>query len=224
MKQAVSVPVFANGNILFYSDIERCLEATGADAVMSAEGNLYNPAIFSSSLTPMPPPILPLSGPEIPEPRHWNIVTDTGLHPSHTTLALEYLAIVKSLRTPTSNGAIKAHLFKLFRPALSRETDLRDRLGKMRVDRGKERECVDKWEEVTRELDTRMRRDAMAANDKSVEELITIDPATGLKILPHWVAQPYFRPLPLRTGESLSLDKTPLSTSSDVTAEGEKPS
>ncbi|KAI0095071.1 dihydrouridine synthase-domain-containing protein [Irpex rosettiformis] len=190
VKESVSVPVIANGNLLFYSDIDTCLAATGADAVMSAEGNLYNPAIFTSATDAA------LYTPEDSSaPANWAITSDTGLHLPHTTLALEYLEIVNTLETRTSPSAVKGHLFKLLRPAMARETDLREQLGRVRFQKGKEKEAYAKYEEIVKQMDERMRRDARAAEGRPVEELITIDPVSGVKVLPHWVAQPYTRPL-----------------------------
>lgn len=158
VKQAVSVPVFANGNILTHADIARCLAETGADAVMSAEGQLYNPALF------------------VPSP-------SGGLHPRHADLALEYLDIVSRHKTPTPPSGVKGHLFKLLRPALAREIDLRDALGRLR---GPD---LAPYYDVVREMRRRMERDAGA------EETATDGG------FPHWVAQPYVRPFPVENVE-----------------------
>ncbi|KAH9169102.1 Dus-domain-containing protein [Lactarius sanguifluus] len=159
VKQAVSVPVFANGNILTHADIARCLAETGADAVMSAEGQLYNPALFVPSASS----------------------SGGGLHPPHADLALEYLDIVSSRKTPTPPSGIKGHLFKLLRPALAREIDLRDALGRLR---GPD---LAPYYDVVREMRRRMDRDAAGGETETETD-------GGF---PHWVAQPYVRPLPV---------------------------
>lgn len=139
VKEAVSVPVFANGNILYHSDIEKCLKATGADAVMSAEGQLYNPALFAPAQSSSSSESSPLG-------------FDTGLHLPHADLALEYLEIVKRLKTRTSMSAVKGHMFKILRPALSKETDLRDKMGRVK----NTEQAVDEFVELAQEMKRRM--------------------------------------------------------------------
>jgi tRNA-dihydrouridine synthase 1 len=82
---------------------------------MSAEGNLYNPALFRPSQFPL------TSGASL------NLTLE---HLPHADLALEYLQIVKEIKTPTDWGAIKGHLFKILRPGLAEALDLRNKMGK----------------------------------------------------------------------------------------------
>ena len=151
MKEAVTIPVFANGNILYQSDIDACLKATGADGVMSAEGQLYNPALFSG-LT---------ASDSIPLPTtHDDYLSDAQIlsrHPLHADLALEYLTIVQELKTRTSVSGIKGHLFKIMRPGLAKEVDLRDRLGRAKVDQKKGgEEWLKEYVDICEEMKARM--------------------------------------------------------------------
>lgn len=162
VKQAVKVPVFANGNICYREDVDRCLEVTGADGVMTAEGNLSNPALF-----------LPVDHPHAYPPSH--------------ILASRYIDIVTSLRTPTNSSAIKAHLFRMMHHVLERETDLRDRLGRLAgLDLDEAREIVEQVRKRTEKATT--------------DEPITAfpppsDSSTHLKRIPYWASQPVVRPL-----------------------------
>lgn len=50
IKELLTIPVFANGGIYDWSDVERCLRETKVEAVMSSEALLENPALFSGNV------------------------------------------------------------------------------------------------------------------------------------------------------------------------------
>jgi len=46
IKQALSIPIVANGNLIYHENIDCCHKYTGCDGVMIGEPHLFNPAIF----------------------------------------------------------------------------------------------------------------------------------------------------------------------------------
>jgi len=52
VRRALGIPIIANGGVYTLADARACIEATGADGVMSAEGLLEDPALFSGLSVP----------------------------------------------------------------------------------------------------------------------------------------------------------------------------
>src|SRR5271170_3527175 len=146
------IVMFANGNIQFNEDIEKCLAFTGVDGIMSAEGHLYNPAIFMNESESL-----------------------DKRYPRIDKLAREYLEIVRELEDPSSNGAVKSHLFKIFRVALEVHIDIRNQLG---VSRG-----FEDWENIISMMEERIEK-----------ELHENPEVVGGDIIPWYRCQPYLRP------------------------------
>jgi tRNA-dihydrouridine synthase len=47
IKESLSIPVISNGSVREFKDVQKCLKETKCDGVMSAEGILENPSLFS---------------------------------------------------------------------------------------------------------------------------------------------------------------------------------
>lgn len=99
VKQSLSIPVIANGNMIYYDDIKRCTDYTGCDGVMIAEPHLYVPTIF------------------VP-----------GVFKS-TDIFKQYLQIIIETPQKAQFKHMKSHAFKMMKPLLSHRPDLLVSLG-----------------------------------------------------------------------------------------------
>jgi tRNA-dihydrouridine synthase len=116
VKAAVpNIPIISNGNIITWDNVCSNLKVTGCDGVMSAEGILDNPALFSpatriqkqalDTAVEIFPPILP----------------EHGFEPSvdmvsHLNMAVEYLSLVD--KYPTKMKSIVFHIRRMIKQEL----------------------------------------------------------------------------------------------------------
>ena len=99
IKEALDIPVLANGGTAGYDDLVKCMDATGVNAVMSSEALLENPSMF-------------LPTPEL----------------NQIKIALGYIDECR-LNHPGNMKIVKAHMFKFLYPYLFLHTDIRSELG-----------------------------------------------------------------------------------------------
>jgi hypothetical protein len=153
---------------------------------MSAEGNLYNPCLFRPISDPdavasfrasLPHGILSALN-DIESGTTTSSVGDPSSSSSSSSRPLsispksayspialvtkQYLAIVKGLETQTATSAIKAHLFKLWKPIFDsgRHLDLRNALSACATGQGKTwRERVDEFDALAARMAERIELD-----------------------------------------------------------------
>lgn len=161
---------FSNGNILYPSDIQRCQSETACDAVMSAEGNLYNPGVF------------------------WTLDDNKDKQfPRVDKILREYFEIVKeNYDSLASRHAMKSHFFKLLHAFLEVHKELRPIIGKANVNGP-----LDQWELIVVKIESLVQE--IYSNNPDIEKLDVItngpieDWGGHYKTVPYWRCQPYFR-------------------------------
>ncbi|EGW32901.1 uncharacterized protein SPAPADRAFT_136292 [Spathaspora passalidarum NRRL Y-27907] len=159
---------FANGNILYPNDLQRCERETTCDAVMSAEGNLYNPGVF------------------------WTESEDKDKQFARVDVMLrEYFEIVKQCEGHASRSAMKPHFFKLLHAFLNVHKELRPEIGKTSV-----HASFDEWEAIVKRVESLVAQIYEQPDIEELDVIVDgpIESWGGsYKKVPYWRCQPYFR-------------------------------
>lgn len=114
VKDAVRIPVLANGNIRHMDDVRDCLEETGVEGVLSAETLLENPAVFAGFRT----------AEWVSESEGTNV--DGKL--DQADLLIEYLKLCEKYPVPWR--MIRSHVHKLLGDWFSLQPHIREELNK----------------------------------------------------------------------------------------------
>ncbi|XP_047398856.1 tRNA-dihydrouridine(16/17) synthase [NAD(P)(+)]-like isoform X2 [Sciurus carolinensis] len=199
VRKAVAIPVFANGNIRCLQDVERCIQDTGVQGVMSAAPDWPVNQVVSPVLgvrwpegcprlsSPSPrvapqglPSLLPAEG------NLHNPALFEGRSPAVWELAEEYLDIVRQHPCPLS--CVRAHLFKLWHHTLQVHQQLREELARVKTLEG--------IAAVSQALKLRCQED-MSRQEEGARP-------TGDLPFFHWICQPCVRPGPRKSTKESS--------------------
>ncbi|KAF3907007.1 hypothetical protein AA313_de0200603 [Arthrobotrys entomopaga] len=195
--------IFANGNILYNTDVEACLEATGADGVMCAETNLYNPAIFvpvTASFEERFPRV------DVMCRQYLQIVQDITFGVGQPIVELSR----EQVRENPSMASVKSHLFRLLHAVFTKQENhfIRNKLGKAHG--SKFGEILDIANDLERVVEEQLK-----LTPETPEQWEAIMSQTGgsgadAKILPipWWRCQPYVRPTPEQAYENGAMQKS----------------
>ncbi|ODV63599.1 tRNA dihydrouridine synthase [Ascoidea rubescens DSM 1968] len=193
--------LFSNGNILYSEDIDTCLNFTNTNAVMSAEGNLYNPAVFMN------------------HPSHYDLIDIQ--YPRVDIILRQYYEIVKSLdgKSYSSLKAIRSHFFKLLVSFLPHHTDIRQNISTNTSNMKKlsNSQYLQKWDQIVSDVENAVNSIYSQQNIDQLDQITLLDqkPFGGnYKQIPYWRCQPYFR-----TVNSLASNKRILNTVQDTPIE-----
>ena len=195
--------IFANGNILYNTDVETCLQVTGADAVMCAETNLYNPAVFvpvTSTFEERFPRV------DLMCRQYLQIVQDITFGVGQPVVELSK----EQVREHPSLSSIKSHLFRLLHAVFTKKENHSIRNILAKAHGAKFGEILKMANELERAVDEQLK--LTPETPAQWEEIMKEAGGSGAdaKVLPipWWRCQPHVRPTPQQAYQNGAMQKS----------------